>query len=405
MAKTRDIDFSNLTELQKTALKRIGEYKKELAARGLYVRSAIELEFMAEDEHKRPIARRIYLPGLNQMLIDTLADGKKYLEKTGYEAIGGLGLPGRSQPMVPEQYEINIAEPADRKQGFNSAAFRPEAVAHVTHLLKKQALKDALLHTTCLTQISNDRAPYIEPNFSVRPYRGSEIAKKSNTKYENYGDLTSALHINVSLYDDKNRNVFGTDHDLLYRCAHALLEVQNEAAISMLPTEESLWRIHANNSTPNGIGISTGHNRYEDAKNNRGRLPISVRIVKAYGANHPQEVFDQTRIENRLPGVDADPFVSMAVSMAALVDAVRGRDRDGGKPCFAHKALEDRLLNEKLETVKATSYDLPNPKNDPRGHEKLIRQYERSKRMKELLGSELYGAILKEYKPEPARIH
>ena len=54
----------SLTPLQKAALERIGEFRRELAECGLFMRSGIELEFMVRDENDKIVRETIAMPDI-----------------------------------------------------------------------------------------------------------------------------------------------------------------------------------------------------------------------------------------------------------------------------------------------------------------------------------------------------
>lgn len=381
MAKALESLFSDLTPLQQAALERIQEYKEELKGYGLYVRSAIELEFFTEGADGTPIGQCINLNGLHRNLHDMLP-APDYLQAVNFEALGGLGFYARAEPQLDSQYEIRIAEP----ETSAPERFQPEVVLGITKALKKSTLNDALQNTSSLTQLHQNMQ--IRPNFSVRPYMHAKLDPK---QFKNYDQVTSALHINASLYDKKG-NVFAHDAALQYQCADSLLELQTHAGLALLPSQDSLHRIHANNSTPFGIGVSIGHNVDDKPKNNRGKRSISVRVIREPNAETATpEANSHTRIENRLPGMDADPFVAMAVTMGALVDAVRRKERG--------EISDAAILKEKLLGVQRP---IDRPEEIPDAHQRIVEKYRHAAHARELLGSKLYGAILQEYGKTPS---
>lgn len=379
-----------LTPLQQSALKRIRECRRELEAEHIFVRSAIELEFMAQDEAGQPLPDSVNSKLLERFLRapeGPLGERGRYIQKIDYEARGGLGFYGATRPMVSSQYEIAVAEPTPdiltSPRQLKPLSFMPENVAGVTLELKEGVLRRMLESTSSLTPVYRGSHAHIIPNFLPRPYREMPMAH-----YPHYEELTSALQVNASLYDAQGNNLFAQTPALQYHCALALLDLQKEAAISMLPTEDSLWRLHANNSTPRGIGASIGDNMNDKPKNNQGKRNISVRIVREMFPDEKNEhVRQHTRNENRLPGSDADPLVAMAVTLSAYVDGLH-RYRAG---------------TEDLDTLKAKVKAYGSGILDPAGesasgvHRTLIAQYQQSAHARRVLGDELYEAINQAY--------
>jgi hypothetical protein len=337
--------------LQEAAIERIQEFQAELAEEGIYMRSALELEFVVEDRWGRLVP---YIINLNE--------AEKYLTSPKRK------LPHLEQVKtdITAEYEIAVADKPDANGLFNPLRFSPIQVAGEMAMLKKDTLRDMLQQTTCLSpDIRGGRAPY-RPVFHAYPYSLAE--KDSSWQYEG---KSSALHVNVSLYDAKGNNLFAKHPALLEHCARSLVDVQNEAGLAFLPKRNSLKRIRpeAHGSVPGGLGMEAvlddGTTRTFSSVNIRGG------VTETTGKGRKKMTHD-IRIENRLPGADNDPFVALAVTMAAMVDAVRHDTKT--KP-FG----------------KAPTYYFADT------HEELVDTMKASARMRELLGPKLHAAILNEY--------
>jgi glutamine synthetase len=256
----------------------------------------------------------------------------------------------------------------------------------VVETLKKRSLKNMLMDSTCLTSDALMRDTLLSPTFEARPH--ADEPKDSIL----HNEETSALHINVSLCDKQGRNLFAMSDKLLDHCVRSLVALQNDAALPMLPSEDSLKRINANRSAPAAIGVKTG--KYFQGSRHTS---VTVRRFMLEGDDYTP-VAENTRIENRLPGADADPFVSMAITMAAMVDAVRQH---------VHK-VEDKAhhkINLRIDDIPAEKY----PQHDlPKTHEELVEKFASTARngaarMRKLLGDTLYDAILAEYGSERSK--
>lgn len=359
------------SELQQAAIDQIAEYKKELAQYGMYVRTAMELEFMVQDDKGMLTPGTIDLEKAHTFLSEQ--EQLPFIEKVDTE---GEVARGMQMPSMAFQYEVNVAD-----DGIASPkTLAPEKVAAVVEKLKARSLKNMLMDTTCLTTDAIMRDTLLSPSFEARPHANEP--KDSIL----HNEETSALHINISLCDKKGRNLFALSDKLLDHCVRSLVALQNDAALPMLPSEDSLKRINANRSAPAAIGVKTG-------KYFQGSRHTSVTVRRYMLEGDPYTpAAEQTRIENRLPGADADPFVNMAITMAAMVDAVRQH---------VHK-VEDKAngkINLRIDPTPVGAY----PKHDlPAKHSDLVDKFSATSRIRELLGGKLYDAILAEYANEQA---
>jgi hypothetical protein len=354
MAKALETALPGFTpsSLQLAAIERIREFQDELAAQGIYMRSAMELEFVVEDRWGKLVPYVI-----------NLKEAEKYLTSPKRK------LPHLEQVKtdVTAEYEITVADKPDANGLFNPLQFAPLQVAGEMAMLKKGTLRDMLQQTTCLTpDIRGGIAPF-RPVFHAYPY--SLADKESSWQYEN---KSSALHVNVSLYDAKGNNLFGKHPALLEHCARSLINVQNEAGLAFLPKKNSLKRVRpeAHGSVPGGLGMEAvlddGKKRTFSSVNIRGGA------TEKTGKGSKEKMTHDIRIENRLPGADNDPFVALAVTMAAMVDAVR------------------HDIKTKPKGKAPTHYFADT-------HEDLVDTMKASTRMRELLGPNLHSAILNEY--------
>jgi hypothetical protein len=353
MAKALEAELPGFTpsKLQLAAIERIREFQAELAEEGIYMRSSMELEFVVEDKWGKLVPSVI-----------KLKEAEKYLTSPKQN------LPHLEQVKtdVTAEYEITVADKPNSKGVFNPLFFSPVQVAGEMAMLKKDKLREMLQQTTCLTpDIRGGMAPF-RPIFHAYPY--SLANEDSSWLYET---KSSALHVNVSLYDAKGNNLFAKSPALLEHCARSLIDVQNEAGLAFLPKRNSLKRIRpeAHGSVPGGLGMEAvlddGKTRTFSSVNIRGDVTETT-------SKGSKKMMHDIRIENRLPGADNDPFVALAVTMAAMVDAVRHDTKT--KP-FG----------------KAPTYYFADT------HEELVDTMKSSARMRELLGPKLHSSILNEY--------
>jgi hypothetical protein len=360
------------TPLQAAAIRRIREYQQELKQQyGLFVRSSMELEFMVHDDQGILCPGAINMDKALERLNDSQKDNLPHIHK--FEVEGEV--PRRLHlPAMATQYEVSV----DDKAGFlpikegKNPAFHPEEIAGVVQRLKTRSIHEILKDSSCLGTMVAFANFACRPTFEAHPTFNEPKGSASHTTE------TSALHINVSLTDVKGRSMFRMSDALLNRCAHSMLEVQKEASLALLPKPESLHRIGANSSVPGRLGIAL-------SKTFAGNKATSVAIRNIVPSDkHP----DELRIENRLPGADADPFVGMALTMAALVDGVR-------KSVQLAPAADNKSLRLKFNPAPAGL--LNETAEIPADHQTQVERIRHSHAMRELLGAPLHSAILKEY--------
>lgn len=364
-----------LSPLQQAALERIREFKQELAQHGIYMRSAIELEFMVADEKGTLTPCMIELPELDQHVDEHGAMVWQYDRQnkpleylTQHEGLANVEMFKRDSS---SEYEVTVADMPDIRLAASPTQFAPEQVAGVTAYLKEHGLANLLQNTTCLSSHAQNSSHAYEPVFRALPYEDAFLPT------EPYKKKTSALHVNVSLYDRDGNNLFARHPALMEHCCHALVALQKAGALAVMPHKNSLARIGNNELAPHNIGII----RDCFPRTNNSLSSIQKR------ADSVDFEHDTVRIENRLPGADADPYVAMATTMAALVDAVRQHSR---------REPDGSLHVDPMPTQKPQTHEIPKP------HEKLIEQFKSSTHMRELLGDKLYRAILREYGNENA---
>lgn len=362
-----DADFTP-TPLQAAAITRIGELKEELARYGLYPRTSMELEFFVETDAGAEVKGVINLAKATKFLKED--QGIALLDKFETE---GIEARRHGRHHLASQYEATVDDIAGYKPALIGMRpdFKPEQVAFSVEKLRTRSIRELLRTTTCLNPMAGvGLLGELLPNFAARPY-------------EHRPAETSGLHVNVSLIDREGKNVFARSLPLLYHCADGVAAAQKAATLAMLPTAQSVKRLGANQSAPDGFGVKIGSFTI-----GRDYGSSTIRSLEmAEGAAHPRGN-DQTRIENRLPGADADPFVAMAVTLAGVVEAVR-----------EHMHVRRSESNPQKLRVKVDPSERPSfPKSDiPRDHEALQTQFAHSNRARTMLGPALYEAVTRAY--------
>lgn len=378
MAKALEIYCSDLTPLQQAAIKRIHEYQQELKEKyGMYVKSAIELEFAVDNAQGQSVPHIIDLERARKYLQQQRLP---FFERLDYEHRFPSGM-----PMNSSQYEITLSDQA-KSGAYAIDKFSPADVAGTTVQFKTQTLPQLLLAASSLS--SNTPTRELRPNFRATPFLND--AQLSSEDPSKKYTTTSALHINVSLYDADGLNLFAESPELLNQCALSLVQAQKDAAVSMVPDKYSHARLmigkhNLNGSVPGGLGIRDNKKCIDDKYSSvRRRVHYSART-------------NTSRIENRLPGADADPIVAMAVTLAALVDSVRHHvhpAQPGMETSPSHERINNRFMVDKPNSdALAQTHEIPSD------HKDMVKQFSSSKHMRELLGAELYDAIAQACSP------
>lgn len=141
----------------------------------------------------------------------------------------------------------------------------------------------------------------------------------------------SAMHLHISAEDAKGRNLFGTEEGITQDFRHFVGGLQRylpEIAPLFAPNVNSFRRMRPAHSAP--INVQWGHDN------------------RSCGLRIPTADVQNTRIENRLPGADANPYIAIAASLAAGYLGIR--DRIEPLPLMGRNAYnEERTLPRTLD--------------------------------------------------------
>ena len=247
----------------------------KLSGLGLTAVVAIELEFYLcdreRDAHGRPQPPVSPVTGARDN--DTQVYG--LIELDDYQALvnditsiaHSQGIPATTAvaEYAPGQFEINLQHVADPLLACDHA------------LLLKRLIKGVA-----------SRHGY-DASFMAKPY--SHLA-------------SSGLHVHISLLDQDGENVFraGADSELLQHAVGGLLASMNDALLLFAPHGNSYHRYESGGYVPMAPGWGF---------NNR---TVAVRI--------PGSKADSTRIEHRLGGADANPYLATAGIIAGILDGI-----------------------------------------------------------------------------------
>lgn len=364
---------------------------KYLRKKGYEVRMGAELGFYAEDEHGRPV----HITDENLAKASDAQSGVPTFKRMMHQMHD-------SDPSLFTPFEI-ASTPSPKEEHL----WRPSNIA-----LGLDHLKRSL------------------PGL-IKQYGAQTCAIRAKP----YPDVldTCGMHLNFSIWKD-GKNLFATEdpgkipqnagkeayHTEIEKYAiHALLAFQMEGMLAFAPQETSYERYHnfkgletdtreqralkCENASPNKIAFDNNreclHGYLVKLKKISGCMPSNMPISASVNVHtlgfHSQVVRDQLkkeplranecRIENRLPGADADPYVAIAMNMAAIVYAIDNYERKS--------RMDDEYLKADI----------------PETHEKAKLLYENSSLLKDRLDSKFYRSILAAYGsgqplPPPERV-
>lgn len=244
----------------------------KLKALGLTPVMAIELEFYLVDASA---AQPVPPPGQNSpdmLALDNLSDYSAFFDEV-YGACAAFGIP--ADAAISEggagQFEINLLHGNDPLLAADNAVFFKRIVKGVARKYKMAA------------------------SFMPKPYAESS---------------GSGLHVHFSLLDDAGNNVFddGTEagSDTLRHCVAGLLKLMPASTLIFAPHLNSYRRLTPGSHAPTGIGWG-----YE---NRTSAIRIPGGPAKA------------RRIEHRVAGADANPYLLLAVLLAGVLEGLERRE-------------------------------------------------------------------------------
>ncbi len=239
----------------------------KLKALGLTPVMAVEMEFyLVKPGPTAPQAEA-------QMLaIDNVDDHSAYFEAV-YAACAAYGIP--ADAAISEggagQFEINLLHGPDPLAAADNAVFFKRIVKGVA------------------------KAQGLEASFMPKPY---------------LKDAGSGLHVHFSLLDETGENVFddGTEagSETLRHCVNGLLRLMPASTLIFAPHLNSYRRLTPNSHAPTGIGWG-----YE---NRTSAIRIPGGSPKA------------RRIEHRVAGADANPYLLLAALLAGVLEGLEVRE-------------------------------------------------------------------------------
>jgi len=244
----------------------------KLKARGLTPVMAIEMEFYLVDASGAQPEPPAGQNSADMLALDNLADYGSYFEEV-YEACAGFGIP--ADAAISEggagQFEINLLHGNDPLLAADNAVFFKRIVKGVA------------------------RKHGIDASFMPKPYADA---------------AGSGLHVHFSLLDEAGDNVFddGSEEgsDTLRHCVAGLLKLMPASTLIFAPHLNSYRRLTPGSHAPTGIGWG-----YE---NRTSAIRIPGGPAKA------------RRIEHRVAGADANPYLLLAVLLAGVLEGLEQRE-------------------------------------------------------------------------------
>ena len=144
----------------------------------------------------------------------------------------------------------------------------------------------------------------------------------------------NGLHMHISIVDEQGQNIFAAGDSADERLHHAI-----GGLLDTMPEAMSFWAPNVNSYRRYRGGISCAPVSLTWGNENR---TVAFRI--------PLPKQGAWRVENRVPGADANPYLAMAVSLAGMLHGIDNR-LDPGQPTT--EAVEGRDENLPLKMADA----------------------------------------------------
>jgi glutamine synthetase len=265
LARLLDHDGGAFFGDPRAALARVAD---RFQADGLRPVTALELEFyliepeLDREGRPRPVSRGDGGTSSEGQVygIDELAERDAFLAcLQRFAAAQDLPVKGAVSEYSPGQYEINLGHGDDPVRSADHA------------FLLKRAIKAAARAVGCAA------------TFMAKPF-----AARSS----------SGLHVHVSLWDRRGRNLFARDEQALRHAIAGLQATMAEAMLLFAPNANSYRRLRPLSYAP--LAPTWGFN-------NR---TVALRVIGENGTTR--------RIEHRTAGADANPYLALAAVLAGV---------------------------------------------------------------------------------------
>lgn len=124
-------------------------------------------------------------------------------------------------------------------------------------------------------------------------------------------DCGSALQFNISLHNQSDKNLFEEENKLFFNSIAGLLELTDSMLILLAPAQDDYLRFDsALNKNLHKKGKYTAPTNLSFGNNNR---TTAIRIPR----------LDGKRIEYRIPAANADPYLSIAATLKAILYGIK----------------------------------------------------------------------------------
>jgi len=151
----------------------------------------------------------------------------------------------------------------------------------------------------------------------------------------------NGLHMHISVVDGKGKNIFDANDKPHQRLLHAI-----GGLIDCMPAAMSFWAPNINSFRRYTGGTNCAPVSLTWGNENR---TVAFRIPLANNG--------AWRVENRVPGADANPYLAMAITLAAMLHGINHK-LDPGKAC--DQSVEGRDENLPLNLTAALSATIGN---------------------------------------------
>ena len=204
-----------------------------------------------------------------------------------------------SSELGPGQFEINFNHHADVLRA-----------ADETSLFKRCVIEVAKRHGMCASFIAK---PLLE-------------------------HAGNGLHMHISIVDGEGRNIFADGESAHQRLHHAI-----GGLLTTMPAAMSFWAPNVNSYRRYRGGISCAPVSLTWGNENR---TVAFRIPLAKNG--------AWRVENRVPGADANPYLAMAVSLAGMLHGIDGSIDPGVATTEAVEGRDPNLPLSMADALAAT---------------------------------------------------
>ncbi|MDH3535663.1 MAG: glutamine synthetase family protein [Gammaproteobacteria bacterium] len=146
------------------------------------------------------------------------------------------------------------------------------------------------------------------------------------------------LHMHISVVDDKGNNIFAGNG-----AAHARLHHAIGGLLATMPAAMSFWAPNINSYRRYRGGTSCAPVSLTWGNENR---TVAFRV--------PLAKQDAWRVENRVPGADANPYLAMAVTLAGMLHGIDSGLEPGAETIEAVAGRDENLPLKMADALAAT---------------------------------------------------